>query len=52
MYHQKYNTVQEAGLSVFEYIETWYNSRRLHSSLGYLTPTEFDDKYYQLKNVG
>jgi putative transposase len=51
VYHQKYNTVQEAGLSVFEYIETWYNSRRLHSSLGYLTPTEFDDKYYQLKNV-
>ena len=30
-----------AGLhrAVFEYIEGWYNTRRLHSSLGYLSPS-------------
>ncbi|WP_158798708.1 IS3 family transposase, partial [Pedobacter sp. L105] len=26
---------------VFEYIETWYNRKRLHSTLGYLSPEEF-----------
>ena len=28
--------------AVFEYIEGWYNTRRLHSSLGYLSPAEYE----------
>lgn len=51
VYHQKYNTINEAELSVFEYIEIWYNKQRLHSALGYLTPYEYEMKYYQIKNV-
>jgi transposase InsO family protein len=33
-----------AGLraAIFDYIEGWYNTRRLHSSLGYLSPTEYE----------
>jgi transposase InsO family protein len=33
-----------AGLrrAVFEYIEGWYNSRRLHSSLGYMSPAHYE----------
>jgi transposase InsO family protein len=33
-----------AGLrrAVFEYIEGWYNTRRLHSSLGYVSPAEYE----------
>jgi putative transposase len=33
-----------AGLrrAVFEYIEGWYNTRRLHSSLGYLSPAQYE----------
>jgi putative transposase len=31
--------------AVFEYVETFYNCRRLHSSLGYITPTEAEDLY-------
>ena len=32
----------EARTAVFDYIETFYNRRRLHSSLGYMSPEEFE----------
>ncbi|MEA4811016.1 MAG: IS3 family transposase, partial [Anaerolineaceae bacterium] len=32
----------EARTSIFEYIETWYNQKRIHSALGYLSPVEFE----------
>jgi transposase InsO family protein len=32
----------EARSTIFEYIEVWYNRQRLHSSLGYLSPVEFE----------
>jgi putative transposase len=37
----RYQTFRQAELSVFEYIETWYNNHRKHSSLNYMTPTEY-----------
>ena len=27
---------------VFEYIEGWYNTRRLHSTIGYLSPAQYE----------
>ena len=36
----------EARQVIFEYIEVWYNRQRLHSSLGYLTPLEFEQQYF------
>ena len=35
-----YNTFEEAKLAIFEFIESWYNNRRIHSTLGYITPNE------------
>lgn len=35
-------TRAEARTAIFEYIEAWYNRQRLHSSLGYLSPMEFE----------
>jgi len=38
----KYQSFKQAELSVFEYIEGWYNVKRRHSALGYLSPNEFE----------
>jgi transposase InsO family protein len=37
-----FETRLEAKNSIFEYIEVWYNRKRLHSTLGYLSPLEFE----------
>ena len=37
-----WRSVAELRRAVFDYIEGWYNTRRLHSSLGYLSPSEWE----------
>jgi putative transposase len=37
-----FNSKLEASTAIFEYIEGWYNRQRLHSTLGYLSPVEFE----------
>ena len=39
-----YGTREEARSDVFDYIERFYNPRRRHSTLGYLSPVEFEEK--------
>ena len=36
----------EARRVIFEYIEVWYNRQRLHSSLGYQSPAEFERSFF------
>ena len=40
--HERYETRGQARASIFEYIEVFYNRQRLHSSLGYLSPEQFE----------
>ena len=40
----KYRTRDQARADVFDYIERWYNPRRRHSSLGYLSPVQFEEQ--------
>ena len=42
VHHQQYKTRAEAKTDIFEYIEGFYNTVRLHSTLGYLSPVEFE----------
>ncbi len=39
-----YKSRSEARADIFEYIEIWYNRQRRHSTLGYLSPTEFEQR--------
>ncbi|WP_344971307.1 IS3 family transposase [Anaerocolumna aminovalerica] len=36
--HHKYNDFNAARKAVFEYIESWYNRKRIHDTINYLTP--------------
>ena len=48
VYHQRYATRQEAKSSLFAYIETFYNTRRAHSSLGDISPAAFETNWATL----
>ena len=44
VYFECYLTREQAKQSIFEYVEVFYNRQRLHSTLGYLTPNDFETK--------
>jgi putative transposase len=43
LYRNAWPTRQAARMAVFEYIECFYNSRRRHSAVGYLSPVEYEE---------
>lgn len=43
--HETFDNLEAARLSVFKYIETFYNPVRLHQSLGYKSPEKFETEY-------
>jgi putative transposase len=43
LYRRSWPTRQVARTAIFEYIEGFYNTRRRHSALGYLSPAEFEE---------
>ena len=49
IYGKKFKTIEEAKLAIVDYIETFYNCKRLHSSLGYKSPKEYIEEYYNKK---
>jgi len=42
IYRQSWPTRAVARTAIFEFIEGWYNPRRRHSTLGYLSPADFE----------
>ena len=47
IHRRRWRTRAEVRNAVFEYIEVFYNRRRLHSSLNYKTPAEVEQEYVQ-----
>ena len=47
VHHEDYATREQARVSIFEYIEAFYNRVRRHSSLGYVAPDEYERTHNQ-----
>ena len=43
VYRNEYRDFSEARASIGEFLEQVYNQKRLHSALGYMPPTAFED---------
>jgi len=48
VHHYRYPTRMAAKRSIFSYIEGFYNLKRLHSSIGYMSPVEYEDSLCKL----
>ena len=46
----EYKTFEEARRVIFEFIESWYNRRRIHSAINYRTPEEIEKQAVWKKN--
>src|SRR5487761_2707407 len=44
IYRQSWPTRAQARHAIFEFVEVFYNRQRLHSSLNYLTPVEYEER--------
>jgi len=49
VFNKNYRTREEARRDIIDYIEMFYNSNRLHSYLGYVSPKEFENKQFLKK---
>lgn len=47
----RFKTTGEAQAAAFMFVEGWYNIRRRHSALGYVSPAEFERRYYERKRA-
>jgi transposase InsO family protein len=50
VYHRTFATRSEARSAIFDYIESFYNRTRLHSSLGYQSPVQFESQLNLIKS--
>ena len=48
IYVNNYKNFEESKIKIFEYIESFYNRKRIPSSINYLTPQEKEDEALKL----
>lgn len=51
VYFRTYKNLEEAKMSIFQYVYGFYNQTRRHSTLGYLSPTQFENKFYSNQKI-
>jgi putative transposase len=49
--NQVFSSRAKARREIFEYIELYYNNQRLHSALGYHSPSEYETKFVQVIDI-
>ncbi|MDQ3956602.1 MAG: IS3 family transposase, partial [Actinomycetota bacterium] len=47
LWRNVFHTRSEARLAIFDFVEAFYNRERLHSSIGQLSPVEFERRFQE-----
>jgi putative transposase len=47
VYRQTFQTHRDARTAIAEWIEVFYNRQRIHSSIGFVSPVQFEEEYWQ-----
>ncbi len=47
VYRTSFTTRDQARIALFEWIAIWYNRKRRHSALGYISPEQFEQQHQQ-----
>lgn len=50
MHQSLFSTMRQARLEIFQWL-TYYNARRRHSALDYLSPTEFEQRHQRERTI-
>ena len=50
VHQQRFEDIRQARLAIFDYIELFYNRKRLHSALDYNSPLDFESQSLYNKN--
>ncbi len=48
IYAENYQTAEQVHSGIFEYIEMFYNRKRRHSAIGYMSPVDYEQQYERL----
>jgi putative transposase len=48
---KQYKSLEEAKMDIFDYIATFYNTKRRHSTLNYQSPHQIEKNYDQTKTI-
>lgn len=51
VYFQSYQNLEEAKMNIFHYVYGFYNQTRRHSTLGYLSPAQFENEFYDEEKI-
>lgn len=51
VYFQTYKNLEEAKMNIFHYVYGFYNRTRRHSTLGYLSPAQFEENFYAQEKI-
>lgn len=49
LYRHTWRTRHDAEMAIFEFIDGWYNPRRIQKELGWLSPEEFEEAHYEIR---
>lgn len=51
VYRKKFHTRDEAKMKIWKYIASFYNEKRIHSTIGYVSPNEYERAYLSSNNA-